>query len=412
MKISDFTVKIKKFLTTYQTEMCILAVLCINFILLFTNSPDRTIIDVAYPLHLVDIKAGLISRTFVGTIAGLLWEHPTKSDIANLLFVVNVLTFFLTAVFAGKCIKKAEPDIKVPLSVAVMITAVLPYGFRTFINLFELLDIYWVLAAVLCLLVFDGKKSAFFIPLFMFTGLWVHFSFVLAFMPLIYVICFYKLIKEKDKTALALTVVTVVTSIAFTLYFVLTSRTFNIISFNEYQRYIIEKAGDTITHMEQYFGRGFRPTEETDRLYNITGLPDNSPLLLKLLIGYFKIALEDTTIACIIADFILASPLYAFFIYIWVRAFKTETDKQEKFIYFLCIISPLVHMFACFTSSDTSRWLSLGIISNIFLLLYFSKENDKPVTSAFSLICDKLKAHKAPVIFALCFYLQLVFTWG
>lgn len=411
MKTSDLTVKIKKFSRTYQTEICIFAVLCINFLLFFTKAPDDIMGDVLYPLHLADIKAGLLSRTFVGTIAGLLWEQPTKNDVTFLHISTNVLTYFLTAVFAGKCIKKAEPDIKVPLSVAVMITAVLPYGFRTFINLFELLDIYWVLSAVLCLLVFDGKKSAFFIPLFMFTGLWVHFSFVLAFMPLIYIICFYKLIKEKDKTALALTAVTVVTSVAFTLYFILTSRTYNIISFSEYQRYIIEKAGDTITNMEQYFGRSFRPTEDMNRIYDIADVPDGTPLLIKLLIGYFKAALEDTTLPRIISDLILASPLYAFFIYIWVRVFKTETDKQKKFIYFLCTISPLVHIFACFTSSDTSRWLSLGIISNIFLLLYFSKENDKPVTSAFSLICDKLKAHKAPVIFALCFYLQMVFTW-
>lgn len=400
---------IKAFFLKFKYEISVFAVLCMNFLLFFTK--DDLMSDVLYPLHLVDLKIGFISRTLVGSITGFLWEHPTKNNVFFLHTTVVILTFLLTAVFLGKCIKQADEKSGKNLFLISLIISVFPYGFMTYINLFELLDIYWVLSAVLCLLVSDNKKTAFLIPVFIFTGLWVHYSFVLAFMPLIYVLCFNKCIKEKTKTAYILAAVMVGVSVSATLYFMLTNRTFNVIPFEEFIDYIIEKAGDKITNIERYIGTGFRPYDEMNRLYGIADASEEPPTLIKALMGYFKMALTDTSLVAIIFDFILASPVIVFFEAIWKKAMKTAENKKEKFIYFLCLISPVIQLIACFTSSDTSRWLSIMVISNLFLLALFTKEKAAPVTDTVNGIAEKLERHKAPLLFVLLFYLTIVFVW-
>lgn len=380
-----------------------------NFLLFFTK--DDLMSDILYPLHLVDLKIGFISRTLVGSISGLLWEHPTENNIMFMHAAVTLLTFMLTAVYLGKCIKQADEESGKNLFLISLTVAVFPYGFMTYLNLFELLDIYWVLSAVLCLLVSDNKKTAFLIPVFIFTGLWVHYSFVLAFMPLIYVLCFNKCIKEKTKTAYLLTSLMVAVSVPATLYFMLTNRTFNVIPFEEFIDYIIEKAGSEITSIERYIGTAFRPYDEMNRLYNISDMSENTPTLLKALVGNFKMALRDTTLTAIVVDFVLASPAVIFFEVIWKKAMKASADKKERFMYFLCLISPVIQFAACFTSSDTSRWLSLMVISNLFLLALFTKEKASPVTDAMNGLAQQLERYKAPLLFVLLFYLTIVFVW-
>lgn len=401
--------KLKELFSKYKYELSVFTALSMNFLLFFTK--EDLMSDVLYPLHLVDLKIGFISRTLVGSISGLLWEHPTEGNIMFLQTAVVIITFFLTSVYLGKCIKTAKPESGRILFIVSLIIAVFPYGFMTFLNLFELLDIYWVMSAVLILLVSDNKKTAFLIPLFIFTGLWVHYAFVLAFMPLIYVLCINKCVKEKTKTAYVLTGITVAVSVPVTLYFMMTNRTFNVMPFEEFIDYIIEKAGSPITSIERYIGTGFRPYDEMNRLYGLTDLSEESSVLIKSLLGNFTVALRDTTLLGIICDFLLASPVVLFFEAIWQKSIKSTEDKKEKFVYFLCLISPFIQFIACFTSSDTSRWLSLMVISSLFMLSLFVKEKDTTVTEAMGSIVGTLGKYKAVLIPALLFYLTIVFVW-
>lgn len=408
--------RIKDIFLKSKYELMIFAALSMNFLLFFTK--DDMMSDILYPLHLVDLRIGFISRTLVGSISGLLCKNPTEGNIAFLQTAVIIITFLLTAVFLGGCIKKADEKSAENLLIISLIVAVFPYGFMSYINLFELLDIYWVMSAVLCLLSSESKKTAFLIPVFIFTGLWVHYSFVFAFMPLIYVLCFSKMFREKSKTSYILTGVTVVISVSMTLYFVSTCRTFNVMPFEDFIDYIIDKAGSEITSIERYIGNGFRPNDQMNEIYGISDLPDINPELVEImpeavkgLIGNFRMALKDTTLFAIICDFILISPVLTFFSMIWVNAMKKTEDRKEKFIYFLCIISPLVQLFSCFISSDTSRWLSLMVISDLFLLAYFLKNKTAAVTESTNGIMSWLKKQKSVIIPVLIFYLTIVFVW-
>lgn len=401
--------KIKKTVTESKYELSVFAALMMNFLLFFTK--DDLMSDIIYPMHLVDLRIGFISRTLAGTISGLLWKHPTKGNIFFMHSVIVILTFLLVSVYFAKCIKQAEEKSGKNLFLLCLIIAVFPYGFMTYINLFDLLDIYWVMSAALILLVSDKPKAAFLIPVFIITGSWAHYSFFLAFMPLIYVLCINKCIKEKTKRAYILTGIMVAVSVPVTLYFFSTSRTLNIMPFDEFIDYIVDKAGSPITSLEKYVGMGFRSYDEMNRLYKITNLSEESPDFLKALIGYFKIALKDTSLTGIICDFVLASPVILFFEAIWKKAIKTAQDRKEKFIYFLCLISPLIQLIACFTSSDTSRWLSLMVISSLFMLSVFVKENASPVTESFNSITDTVKKYRSVFIPVLLFYLTIVFVW-
>ncbi len=406
--------KLKEILPKIKYELSVFAALSINFLLFFTK--ETIMSDGMYPMHLVDVKAGFISRTLAGTLNGILFGNPTKAEAAVTHFVITLITFLLVAVFIGKCIKSADEESGKRLFVISLITAVLPYGFMTFINLFELLDIYWVLAAVLCLLSADNKKTLLLIPLFIILGGWAHYTFVLAFMPVIYILFFNMCLKEKNRYTYALTALMLLVSVSSTVYFFATSRTFNVISFDEFTQYILDKAGDKITQFETYCGEAFRPYDEIPYDYYIEkyGLPEwtrDASDLKRAFYGYFAFAFIDGSLKGLIADFILAAPIAAFFIALWKKAINTTQDKKEKFMYFLCLITPLVQVFACLTSSDTSRWLSLMIISQLFLTSLLIKEKRKPVADSLESIMKALERFKGAVICAVLFYLSLVFVW-
>ncbi len=401
--------KLKEILLRSKYELSLFTALMMNFLLFFTKEDIMS--DIIYPMHLVDVKIGLISRTLAGSVAGLLWEHPTKGNIIFLQCSVVIITFFLISLYLGRCIKQADEKNGRNLFILSLIIAVFPYGFMTYINLFELLDIYWVMSAALILLVSENKKAAFLIPLFIFTGLWAHYSFVFAFMPLIYVLCINRCIKEKSKHAYILTGIMIPVSVAATLYFVLTHRTLSGMPFSELPDYIVNKAGSPITSLEKYVGMSFRSYDDMNRIYNITSLSENVPSLLKGIVGNFKMALQDTSPIAIICDFILASPVMLFFEAIWKKAIKAAEDKKEKFIYFLCLISPIIQFIACFTSSDTSRWLSLMVISSLLMLSLFIKENASPVCSTLDSMMQKAEKYNAALIPTLLFYLTIVFVW-
>lgn len=406
--------KLKDILLKSKYELSLFAALCMNFLLFFTKNDIMS--DAIYPIHLVDLKIGFISRTLVGTINGLLFQNPTKAEVAFIQTIVCIITFFLTSVFLGKCIRKADENSGRILFVISLIIAVFPYGFMTFINLFELLDIYWLLSAVLCLISAENKATALLIPVFIIVGLWSHYAFLLAFMPVIYILCFSFCLKHKSKYAYILTAFMIAVSVPATLYFFATNRTFNVISFSEFEDYIMNKAGDKIILFEPYCGEIFRPMEEFpfehyEEVYSLPGwVKDASPSVQTLYCSFF-FAFADSSVPGVITDIILVIPVVLFFEAIWKKAMSTTEDKTEKFIYFLCLISPIIQLIACLTSSDTSRWLSIMVISSLFLLALFIKEKTAPVSEALCSITEKLEKHKAPLLFVLLFYLTIVFVW-
>lgn len=406
--------KIKELLPKIKYELSLFAALSVNFLLFFTK--ETLMSDGMYPMHLVDVRAGFISRTLAGSINGLLYGNPTKAETAVTHTVVTLLTFWLVAVFLGRCIKKAETKSGKSLFIISLIVAVLPYGFMTFVNLFELLDIYWVLAAVLCLLSADNKKTALLIPIFIVLGGWAHYTFVLAFMPVIYIMFLSLVLKKKSRFYYALTAVMIIVSVSSTIYFFTTSRTFNVISFDEFTQYILDKAGDRVTQFEVYCGEAFRPYDEINYDYYIEkyGLPEwtrNASDLTRAFYGYFAFAFIDGSIKGMVADLVLCAPLAAFFAVLWKKSMKKAEDKGESFTYLLCLITPLVQLFACFTSSDTSRWLSLMIISQLFLTALLIKENKKPVSDSLEELFGHIERFKGAVVCVLLFYLSLVFVW-
>ncbi len=405
---------LKELLPKIKYELSVFAALLSNFLLFF--SKEDIMSDAMYPMHLVDLKAGFISRTLAGSLNSLFFENPTKVQTAVIHTAVTVITFLIVAVFLGACIKKADEKSGKQLFVLSLITAVLPYGFMTFVNLFELLDIYWVLATVLCLLCAEGKKAVFLFPIFIILGGWAHYAFVLAFMPVIYIVFFSRCIKEKSRLSYILTGTMIVITVSSTIYFFATSRSFNVISFDEFTQYILNKAGDKITLFEVYCGEAFRPFAEANFDYYLEkyNLPDwlrEASDLERAFYGYFRFAFIDGSFMGMLANMLLCSPLVLFFVLLWKKAISLTEKKAEKFLYLLCLISPLVQLFSCFTSSDTSRWLSLLIISQLFMTAILLKERSAPVASALDGLFSVLEKYKLPLLCAFIFYLNLNFTW-
>lgn len=379
---------------------------------LFTLAFKKVLVDdILYPLFLVDIKIGFTSRTLIGTLVGLIWEHPTKANAAVFQCGGLIFGFLLFSLFLGRCIRQAPPENRRPLLFIAALAAVLPLGAPHFVNLFELLDIYWLISALICVFMAKGKVSRYFAPLFIVLGLWVHYSFLFAFMPLIYIVYFALCCKEKNKNAYIPAALMVIVSVSFTLYFMLNARNLHSMSYFQFERCLQAKAGDALTRLDAYIAPTFQPAEWVNNHFELFNPDSSVSTVERMLLGNMKFVLRQNTPLEIIADLIITAPLLAFFSALWLRLIKSEREKPLRFLWLLCLISPLVQLFSLLLSTDTSRWCSHLLLSQTIILFSLLAYKMTGLTEALSALTARFYRYRTLILALAGAYCCLIFVW-
>jgi len=68
---------------------------------------------------------------------------------------------------------------------------------------------------------------------------------------------------------------------------------------------------------------------------------------------------------------LIALPAFALFVFIWKNAMKLESNKMQRFIYFLCAIAPVVLIPPVILSWEFSKYFYNYLLVQVGLILYF-----------------------------------------
>ncbi len=146
---------------------------------------------------------------------------------------------------------------------------------------------------------------------------------------------------------------------------------------------------------------GFKTPDELIRFYfsrSAEGLPEEyDRFATEWLVDYFeplkkvfKLAYEiyfvrwGNGVADIFNFVLIAVPAYAVLTVFWIKVIKKENNKFQKFIFFLCAISPVVIILPIIISWESSKYFSNNIIVQLCLIIYYIVYKNQTVLTVLS----------------------------
>ncbi len=355
------------------------AVLTVFFLLLMwvTNLlMDRHILTetfplafpISFPFYLIDYKVGFVSRALVGQIVSFF----TNSVSVNLMLAIaRTVTALSLAVRAGlaagtfrRAFLKGSPLICV-LCCYFVISPLTVMGYQIYLGF---MDPYNMILTVLYLFV-SGKKAAYILtPLICFTGIVLHYQFILIFLPLILSVELYYMCMDKKGRGLKIAslCVTVLGSAALTAYLMFFSKNGVTMNAEELYAYMCGKFSDYRRWglFEEYF---------TYYIYgDFQGENFSNPLaFVRFLVEY---NLERVSTYSLLGYAAGILPLVFFTEYFWLRMFR-HARGEKKLPYLVFALQPLILIATLATSTDNGRLFGASIFSN-FALLYVTCRNE------------------------------------
>ena len=312
--------------------------------------------------YLIDYSVGFVSRALVGHIISLFTEKVSMALIVRLTHAALWISLMLQAGLAATAFKKAWLQ-KSPLLCLLFVLFALSHHtvIPNVIN-FGVLDTYNLILACLYIYLSDTKAGKWLAPAVCFTGIILHYQFVLAYLTLILSVELYYIIKEKKGRALrtALFVFTLLGSAALTVYLVFFSKSHVKMSAEELAAYMRGRFTD-------YRSAGLFDEYFTYYIYgdyqnvNYSAPADFVRFLLEYSLGHLN-PLSHVLYA------LSAFPVFGILIRLWAGVCK-NAPKKEKAAYVVFMLQPLTLAAAMVVSTDTSRWAGACWFSCFMLLL-------------------------------------------
>lgn len=331
-----------------------------------------------YSYYLVDFSMGKTSRLLIGSIVSLLTDKPTAAWIHGFAVVVLFLTLLATALIIGKVIKSASDEMRPCLLVLTLFFVSGSFTLYGFSKFFGMLDIYMYIAAMLAVVFAPNKHLRWLIPALSVAGIFVNYSFAISFFPIIALVTLYTAATQKrkgtDSTVFALTVALSVAAGVFCVFY--GSKTMNM-TFDEIWQSMEQRSGlkfdyKNIRYFDFYFfGNGQGEAE--------LQFKDFTPLeLIKILpqiVFMFGVSSEGAQSILAITLFMIAA-----FWTVWIMCIKNSETAGRKFIYLCFMLSVLFIPVCCIVSTDWTRWIQAGILTQFGLMYYMFYMKDEPFT--------------------------------
>ena len=320
--------------------------------------------------YLIDYSVGFVSRALVGHIISLFTNKVSMALIVRLTHVVLWISLLLQAGLAAMAFKKAWLQ-KSPLLCLLFVLFALSHHtvIPNVIN-FGVLDTYNLILACLYIWLSDTKAGKWLAPAVCFTGIILHYEFVMAYLALILSVELYCIIKQKNGRRLrtALFLFTVLGSAALTVYLMFFSKSHVKMSAEELAAYMRAKFTDfrTAGLFDDYF---------TYYIYgDYQGVNYSNPAdFIRFLVTY-SLHLVNPLSHVLYA--LSAFPVFGILICLWAGICK-KAPKKEKLAYVVFMLQPLTLAAAMVISTDTSRWAGACWFSN-FMLLFAALRTEAP----------------------------------
>lgn len=338
-----------------------------------------------YMIHyLYTYNHGYIARGLVGEVLSLLFDNISDNIISWTVFVFSVLYALTFALFSGSILRRCLGDTD-RLTFAALIITVLyasPATFRIYMGDIKLDKFFWALT-FMAMLVLDKKYLVWFIPLICAVATCVNPVFLLMSMLLISIAMLREfVVSGYSKKYGIICAVSYISMIALGVYACVSESFVGFETPREMIDYYFSRYTGSVDMIDY-------DSYETQWLFDYFS---SFPELVKKSFRIYFVGWENG-FKCILSFLFFALPVFSVFSVFWKKSSLKTDNKMQKFIYFLCAISPVATLPAILVSWEASKYFTCNAIVQMFLMAYFISKNDLCVTDTLKELFDYLREH-------------------
>ena len=351
-----------------------------------------------YSLFLGDFSIGICSRLLIGSIISVFKETITREWLVSFLRVVTVVTFLITAHYAGSTLSQSEKTNRKSLTLFTLLFVICPFSITVFAgDIFGFIDIFCMIVLLMTAYFAESRILIFTMPLLFVTGIFIHDSYITGYMAPCFGILAYVIIKKYGKKLWAslIFIISALMSVATCIYSVAFSRKTVTMNENEMLGYLAAKGSTTINDVSGYL--------EDMLLYSDVrqvAPEDAEKTALNHITYLIKYAVEGLSTRELII-FVSIIPLVVLMFFVWIKAIRKQTGFMEKVPYILFMLTPVPQLLSLVMSIDFTRFLSTIIITQIFYLFLCVRQHDNDVADVLRHLDDNLHLFAMPGVFVL-----------
>lgn len=349
--------------------------------------------DYRCSFYLGDFSIGFCSRLFIGTLLKPFKDTFTREWLVGFSWAVLLFAILLTALLLNRFIKKAPDESRREYIVFSLLAVILPYSFTWFSVWLGMLDIFWYIFTVIAIVCTRFKYLRWLAPLLAIACLATHYSAIFVFVPLLAIVLLYQAVKAEKKLApSAVFAITVVLSLAATVYFVFFSDKTLTMTEDEMNTYLRQKMDIDVSYLGFYlFG---------ENNHNLQG---NLGFVVSTILSESQKSFDLYSTTHFLVSLI---PLFAVIITILAKAVKHSNSAAERYVFGFGILLTAMLIPLRILSTDTERWAAMVIISQLTLIVCFLHDRNEAVCRSFSEVFAFFKAR--PVLCAAWLFMSFI----
>lgn len=364
--------------------------------LLFVREP---FISGYYTIHyLFDYSHGFVARGLVGAVITHFFPQPTPELLSGVVRVFDVLLILISGLCMSRALIRVKDDEKAFFLVAFLclMLCLSAATYRYFFHDIKLDKLLWAMTFCAVLLV-ENKVTAALVPPICIAATLCNPVFLFFGNILVSILLLQK-VKDNNnaKWNIAVCALAYLGMIAIGVYGFSVDNQLGFADAKELLDYYFAKYPD-----KSYLADLDRWAEEWMFEYNSDVIT-----IIRTCFRVYFIEWGNGKYGAVNTLF-CAGPVGAVITWFWWRVFKTESDRFQKFIFFLCLIAPVVTIPPILFSWETTKYFSYIFIVQAALFLYYFTHHNASVRQTVEWFYGKMTGN--PVLFtALGGYLSCV----
>lgn len=339
-----------------------------------------------FPLYVINYDCGFSSRLLVGSIFSLFFgETLNAATIVRLVLCIYVIVCFLLSMFINNYLKNTKYEYIAVYSVFLTIVP----SMVAFLRYLGTLDLFLMGLLFASLLFVDKKGLRWLTPILCAVCFAIYELFATTYLPVMAVAVFYQFAKEKsiaNFVYIAASALIVGTAAIYFLFIGDHTLTMTSDQMVEFARGRLDSVGSGFSdlYLRSVFFWEAPGTDEYSGFlgyiqYNFNVFTMTSSSAIKENIFFF------------ISNTLVAVP----YLYLIGKAFKKAEKPIMKFIFFCCFSTFPFMFINLLLSTDTDRFSMHFILSSLLLILFFIKERNSAISTAYDEIIQKIDKNKA-----------------
>ena len=328
-----------------------------------------------YRIHyLYTYDHGYVARGLVGEVIGWFCDKVTDEVTQNVIFGFSVLLMLAAVLCIGRALNKVRDDAeryRWTLLLLVVI-CILPFSLRGYYTDIKLDKILWVLT-LFAVLLSGSKVGIWFVPVLCALATMVNPVFLFCSMILISIILLQKFYDSHYAAGNgAICLIAYLSMIALGLFGSIMEKHLGFTTPEELLEFYFARDFNGLPFAEEF--QRFGEEWIMDYFYPVG---DCFRMAFDI---YFKEWKNNLTV--IPNTLLYAIPAYIVLTVFWKKVIRTEKNKFQKFIFFLCAISPVVLILPIVLSWESSKYFGNNIMVQLCLIVYYIVQKNESVLAA------------------------------